>query len=46
MTQIPRNLQTIESHILELQNLHPNASPRVQGHRGNDLVELFEHRTF
>lgn len=31
MTQIPRNLQTIESHILELQNLHPNASGDFTG---------------
>ncbi len=31
MTQAPRNLETIESHILELQSLHPSASGDFTG---------------
>jgi fructose-1,6-bisphosphatase I len=31
MTQAPKNLQTIESHILELQDLHPSASGDFTG---------------
>ena len=31
MTQAPNNLQTIESHIMELQRLHPAASGDFTG---------------
>lgn len=31
MTRIPRNLQTVESHILELQRMHPTASGDFTG---------------
>ncbi len=31
MTQPPKNLQTIESHILDLQDLHPSASGEFTG---------------
>ncbi|PID80080.1 class 1 fructose-bisphosphatase [bacterium DOLJORAL78_65_58] len=31
MTQAPKNLQTIESHILEMQTLHPSASGDFTG---------------
>ncbi len=31
MTQVPGNLQTIESHMLELQSLHPGASGDFTG---------------
>jgi len=31
MTQVPKNLQTIESHILEMQSLHPSASGDFTG---------------
>lgn len=31
MTQVPRNLQTIEAHMLELQSLHPGASGDFTG---------------
>jgi len=31
MTQVPRNLQTIESHMMELQSLHPGASGDFTG---------------
>jgi len=31
MTQPPKNLQTIESHILNLQSLHPNSSGEFTG---------------
>jgi len=31
MTELPKNLQTVESHILELQRLHPSASGDFTG---------------